>query len=520
MKRTQTSLLYSERALDAVAAFVKDNRYTIWGSLLSAFLAYTFMITNKLPNHDELFALFNKGTTVESGRWGLDILSRLLPDVSVPWLYGVISIVLLTIGSCLIVRIFKIKTRILQMLLGGIILTFPAQISTFTFMYTASAYAVAFLLAVAAVYFLTLPGKKNWLIAALCFIGSLSIYQAYLSITVSLLLLYLFFELLNGREDEKKTFIRGLGFVAFLVISLLMYWLATKAVWHFTGRAMGQYADSAFSLDARSLLNSVKNAYVAFYHTFRYRVNGLIISRVSLLIHLLIFALTGCAALFQILKKNGKQIALLLFLLLLLPLGIGSMYVLFSEQSIHTLVLYSYIAVYVLFAGIVESCQQADIWGRPGNKLMLYGSDAVVFCMAVILAGNIFVANKSYLYMHLSYENTYFYTTAILTQLQDTPGYHKDAKVAIVGQWQEPDFYSERFYELNQLKGVNTLSPNAYSIAGFFQYYNGVSLNLVAEEEIDRIAASSEFQQMESYPNHGYIQTIDDTIVIKLSDVS
>lgn len=521
MSLSNTSGLFTERMFGKLSDMIRDNRYTILGSLISGFLAYTFMIANKLPNHDELYSLFTKGTTIESGRWGLELVSLLFPDVSIPWLYGVLSILILTIGACMIVRMFSIKSKVLQFLLGGLIIAFPSQIGTFTFMYTATAYAAAFLLSVAVAWLVCKEDKKLHMIAACCMVLSLSIYQAYFAITVSLLILHLFFRLLYDREEAGNVFSKGLYAVLFLIASFLLYWIATKIVWRLSGIGMGDYASSALSLDIRSFAERIGNAYVSFFRILRYRSNSIITTRLSVVIHFLLLGLTGIAAfVFVAEKKKPGQILLLLLLLLMLPLGINSMFLVFQEGSIHTLVLYSYISLYVLFAGMIEYGICTERLQKTWTKLLGNMADLAVMGMAVILASNIYVANKAYLNMHLAYENTYYYTTSILNRLQDTPGYTKESKVAIIGEYQLPDFYYEQFYDLMQLMGTRKLSPNAYSIEGFFELYNGVKINFASAEQKKSLAQSAEFHAMESYPNYGYIQTIDDVIVIKLSDIS
>lgn len=520
MKNSEISGLYSEKLLDMAAGFVRNNRYTILGSLLAGFLAYMFMITNKYPNHDELVAMFTAGATVESGRWGLEILSKLFPDMSMPWIHGIVSMTLLTLGSCLIVHIFQIRTRILQMLLGGLIVAFPAQICTFTFMYTASAYAIAFLLAVAAVYFMTRERIWHRIAGAACLVGSLSIYQAYLAIVVSLLILYYFFALLCGQMDTKGALIRGLGAILLLLASLVIYWLISQAVWRVTGVGMGQYAGSALALDIGSIPGQIKAAYTSFFRTLLFRENGIVVTRLARVAHPILLALTLCMTLlWGIRSKKWGALLLMLLLLALLPLGIGCMYLLFSGESIHTLVLYSYIALYVLFAGVVECSLTAGSRSGLAEKWIRLSSDGMILLMAAVLAGNIYIANKAYLSMHMSYENTYFYTTAILTRLQDTPGYTTDSKVAIIGEYTEPYYHDVFFSDLEQLIGVRKLSPNAYSIGGFFEYYNGIPLRLASREEIESVAGTEAFHEMACYPNDGYMEMIDGMIVIKLSEL-
>ena len=138
--------------------------------------------------------------------------------------------------------------------------------------------------------------------------------------------------------------------------------------------------------------------------------------------------------------------------------------------------------------------------------------------MSIIILSNVYTANKAYLNMYLSYENTYSVTSSIIAQLQNTPGYTVESKVALVGEWPEPAFYDIYFADLYDLMGVGGISVNTYSIEYFFEYYHGFAINLVAEEEKEAISNNPEFTELSPYPNYGYIKRIDDIFVVKLSE--
>lgn len=89
------------------------------GTVLSGFAAYTFLITNKLINYDDLAALFGTGASLVLGRWGRVFIPRFFPTYSVPWLWGIFSIFVMGIACCMIVKIFEIRSKTLQFLLGG-----------------------------------------------------------------------------------------------------------------------------------------------------------------------------------------------------------------------------------------------------------------------------------------------------------------------------------------------------------------------------------------------------------------
>lgn len=78
---------------------IREYRYVIFGTMLIGLLAYAFAFTNKIPNHDDLAALFSKGTTGQSGRFGLQWLTRIFPNYSMPWIYGILSLAIIAVGN-------------------------------------------------------------------------------------------------------------------------------------------------------------------------------------------------------------------------------------------------------------------------------------------------------------------------------------------------------------------------------------------------------------------------------------
>lgn len=90
----------------------RKYRVVLLSSVITAALAYFYAFTNKLPNHDDISQLFAKGTALESGRWGLEVLSYIFPDFSMPWINGIISIALIFISVCFIINLFQIKNKV------------------------------------------------------------------------------------------------------------------------------------------------------------------------------------------------------------------------------------------------------------------------------------------------------------------------------------------------------------------------------------------------------------------------
>ena len=172
------SLSITDRFSDWILNWIWENRLSFFSTLVFGLIAHMFALTNKLPNHDDVVYLFSKGETITSGRWGLELLRYLIPDYSMPWLHGIVSLLFLSVSVAMIIRLFHIISRLSQIILCGLIIAFPSQIGTFCYMYTSSAYAIAFFLSVLAVREAAQNNWRHWLFSvglivliALIFLG-------------------------------------------------------------------------------------------------------------------------------------------------------------------------------------------------------------------------------------------------------------------------------------------------------------------------------------------------------------
>ena len=196
-KHSGSGTLLLEKITASASAFLHQYRHPFFASFFFGLLAYGFVLTNKLVNHDEVASLFTKGATVTSGRWGLGALDSIFPNYSMPWIYGLITIVLVALSVCLMIQIFHIKNRLLQVLLSGCIVAFPSLIGLFGYMFTSCSFALSFFLAVCSAALLHTRNKWFLLPALGCLVLSLSIYQAYISVAAGLLVLVLIQQLLE-----------------------------------------------------------------------------------------------------------------------------------------------------------------------------------------------------------------------------------------------------------------------------------------------------------------------------------
>ena len=81
-------------------------------------MAYAFAFLNKLPNHDDVVYLFGKGATTDSGWWGIELLRLVIPDYSLPWLHGIVSLVFLAAAICMMLDLFRFQNVLTKLLLS------------------------------------------------------------------------------------------------------------------------------------------------------------------------------------------------------------------------------------------------------------------------------------------------------------------------------------------------------------------------------------------------------------------
>ncbi len=521
MKQQHNRPLLLELGTNWVLENWKISKLPFLASMLVGFLAYTFAFTNKLVNHDEVFTLFFKGGTVSLGRWGLGGLDTIFPNISMPWIYGIFTIVFIAVAACVILRIFSIRNPVLQVLLSGSIMVFPSLIGTFGYMFTVAPYALSFLSAVAAVRLLTLQKNRYCILAAfVCMVFSLSIYQAYISVAASLLLLLVIQQLLQG-EEVPSAVKNGIFYVVFLVVSLGAYYGATQIINILKDVSFNDYANGNISFQLSSIPTDIADAYQSFFRYFLDGHCGLLPTPLSRNVHGILLGIT-MALLFLVLcyprRKEALRLLLIAGLLVLLPLAINCMHLFTTPDAVHTLVLYGFISVYVLIAIVADACLSLFSQVSWQNFLRQAMLDVVTLGLAVIVFSNIYTANAAYLNLHLRYENAYSFYTSLANDLKNTPEFTEDTKIAILGTYQDPIFYEENFPFLLHLTGVKGFLPDSYSRARFLEFYLGLSIPEASEAEMKAIQESPEYIQMPCYPYYGSTALFGDVLVVKLSE--
>ena len=469
--------------------------------------AYLFVFTDKLLNLDEIAGLFGKGESISSGRWALALTSYVFPDVSMPWINGMLSLLLLTAAACLTVRIFEIKSTLWQVLLGALLVVFPSQIVTFSYMFTCAPYALAVLLAVGSVYVLVCR-EGRWRYAASCAMLALSlgIYQAYLSVAASWCVVYLLKRTLDGEWDVRRIVRGGVTCAAYLALSLAAYFAINKIVMLAAHTQYNSYADASFQTDIKSMLFGLRVAYTAFLGYFYRGYYHLVASGASKLMHYLCLAVVGAELVLWFIKDRPQRArgVMAAVLLALLPLGVNCLYVISAQR--HTLMLYSFTAAYILAAVAAESLMARR--HAPAR-------DVLALALAVIVGCNVLYANRLYLKMKLEYENAYAFYSELTARVKAAPGYGEGTMVLLTGDAHELLHAADEI-DTSDLVGIMEGLINVYSRSDFLTYYAGFDPPTFDWAQWDASGAAAEIEDMPIYPYDGSVKCIGDFVVVKL----
>lgn len=475
-------------------------------ALIAGLSAYLFVFTNKLLNLDEIAGLFGKGESLSSGRWALALTSWVFPDLSMPWINGMLSLFMLIAAACITVRVFEIKSGFIKAVLAALMVVFPSQIVTFSYMFTCAPYALAVLLAVLSVYVvLCTRGKPRFCVGAVLLAFSLGIYQAYLAVPASFCVVYLIKLTLDGECSVREIVRKGLECLLYLFLALVVYYLVNKLAMTLTHTEYNSYADASFQTDIESVLFGIRVAFTAFLGYFYRGYYHLVATPLSAALHFLCLALCGFELVVFMFKCRDKsRVALLLLLLFLVPLSVNCLYIVSAQR--HTLMLYSFVAVYILSSVSCESLM------REKHHAV---RDILCAAMAVIVFCNVFYANRLYLKMKLEYENAYAFYSTLTSRIKETPGYGEDTMVFITGDAHELLHESDEI-DTSDLVGIMEGLINVYSRSDFLTYYAGFAPPTFDWAKWDASGAIAEVDSMPIYPYDGSVKLVDDFIIVKL----
>lgn len=493
-----------------LTTLINELKLPFGSGVICGLIAFMSAFTAKLSNHDDLEYFFTKGATLDSGRWFLALTSYVFPDVSMPWIYGVISIVLLSLASCIIIRTFEIKNRLLQVLLAGAMVTFTAETHTLAFMFTSAPYALAVLMIAVSVYIFLHGAKHKFSLSMILLCFALAIYQAYISLAAALFVAYFIAKTFEPEWDWRQILRRGSECILLLICSLVLYFVANKVIMTVTGTEYNSYAQKSLSLSDLNVFRGIYNAYRLFAKSILKQNAMLIPTGFSTAVHILLLIICAVLSL-RVAKRNmdfGKRV-LLIALAVIFPLAVNCLDVMTGGG--HPVEYYGFATIYVLATAVLDAER-----GRDCGRLC----DAGALCLAMIMLCAVLYSNRAFLKQKLAYEEAYGYYQQILSAVKMNPDYTGEERLVLAGG--AKNMYSVSENELGKVL-INTDLAGAYSRDKLLKTYLGYGTeieNMICPSYGNGLYPDDElieiYEAMPVFPANGSIIKIDDMMFVRI----
>jgi len=497
----------------------KKYKFAICIFLIVSVVVHIPLITDNILTAD---VLLNTGYysgyawEISLGRFGLYFLGLFKGFLVIPNVEFFLSILLLLSSYISLLEIFDIKGKVVQVFLGVLLAVSPIVSATLLFNYCSLAYLLAFFLSICSIYLLVFAKNKiiKYLLPVLFIAIALSMYQAYLAVILTLLLLFDMIQLLR-KKFSFKVFFKYLGIV---VLGTLLYYLLMKLSLIIFNIDMSSYR-GANTFDIKTILEipgRIKDAYISFYQFYFTDtiVNNTNVWMNVLNIGLFILFLVGIIYNFVKRKISWKKILLFIIFLLILPIMVNVVTILFSDTTMQLLMSSSYLLLFFLIAYLAYD-----------NKILNIFL-VIIFCF--MIRGYIIQDSSTYQNLAITYQKTYDIASDINDKIKEI-GYKKE--IMITGSLDQNKYYTRKNKtEISNISNYIYGFVSNYSLfwdeytnmkngwSRFMELYLGSSINFISEDKYQEILKTDEFNNMKIYPDEDSVKVINDVIVVKLAN--
>ena len=496
------------------------SRAAFFGCFGAGLLVHLYAFTNLIPNADGLSRVFDPQQMTISGRWFLHYASALNGFTQMPMAIGVLSLVLLGLAAALVAGLLRLNSRLLAGAAGAVMAAFPCMGYTFLYLFTASAYCLAILLAAASVW-LARRGRTGWLLGVCALALSMGIYQAYASVAIGLSLAVLLRETLDPEATFPRTLRLGVRLAAFLAAGAVLYYGVLLIFLKVKDLELLSY----LGMDAASagyplgklpglIFQSYKQVIAFFF--LPGSANGFT-SGWMVVLDVLLLGLGGACLVLRLGAKGLRgapwRWAGALTMAALLPLGVDFGQIL-SPYSVPTpLMKYAFVTVYLAALVLADLTDGAPLKGvETGALALAWSAVFLVFCLNT--------NNLLYTASAQAHRATESYITRLLARVEDCPGYEPGMEIAIVGAIPAEQLVSH----IPSYAQVDHYSVPIHTVAHLnkhLYYYLNDWLNFPAEEPDEEtmkaVSRSPEFQAMPLYPAQGSVRVVDGRVVVRLA---
>ncbi len=513
-------------------------RMTIDEKILKQSFLYTFMIglvahgycfLNLMVSHDSLndFFVSDKWERASFGRIFYSIyISLTRGRIVLPWLIGILTLCWISIAVYFIVKMFCIKKSGLILLVSGICVTNPTVYAlSATYIHDLDADMLAMMLSVAAVYLwskaIEKKGDKKSVFVALLLAAALQsitlgIYQSYISLTITLIVIISMKDLLREKEC-KDVLSNGFYGIAMLIVAAILYLFELKIFEVLTGISTmnSQTYNGVGNLSqilTGNVFGNIVNTYKSFLDAFKKLILTSYPENISLMIHAVFVVCIAVISITGISKIEWKSKILFVVLALLMPFGMNTTYFL-SNGVGHILTQYAIWMLYLLGLVLVLWMEKAEAMSASAKKWIYI---IALGCLCLTVGENIQTSNTIYMKKDLEYQSTLSYMTRVVDRIEEYPEYIPgETPVMFIGE-KVQGITRSGFERYSVITGVNSTSSITYYdvYEDYFEYVLGRPISFHYDEAFKN---DERVIQMPSFPQGGSVEMIDGVLMVKLS---
>ena len=431
----------------------------------------------------------------------------------------------------ILMDIFEVKSKLIAVIIGGLMVVYPMVTSLFSFMFTTWPYFMGLVFSFQAVRVLTRGFSiKNLIISSVWLALCLSLYQAFLGVAICLFLLKMLFDVINGKTDSVATYaLQGISYVVELVLGLGIWAAVAKIIRTVKHIELETYKgwDEGYNLAKfpSKLIEALKS-----FLTFR--MEGINALRYLRMISLLIFVLTLVMIVMLLIKSRANIWVRLSAIVgvIFMPIGMTIVYLLSTsdEYQVSTLMIYAEVFVYIIPLLLLEVYDNFE--NALAGKLSQVVAGLMIMCTTVMTVGYVYLDNAAYNKAAIFQEQANVYMAALLANIKSTEGFSDDMEIVFVGFNNVADATINEVASKEEMDGIQ-LEKYYNSLEEMLNY--GVNIqylrdhigignaNMTIEDpnQDTSISEMPEVQAMPTYPNDGSIAIIDDMVVVKMGEL-
>ena len=524
---------------DLRANMRKEWKTAFWTVFILGILIHFPVMAGDYPNHDGLASMYFDQNMITSGRWFLTVACGFSSYFSLPWVTGLFSLVFLGVGAAVLIEFLEIKTEPGIILISGLLVSFPALASTYAYLYTADGYCLALCLVFLALMF---TKKREWgfVPGGVCLAFSMGTYQSYLPFAI-LLSIYGCLMVLMGENTVKRKVKNILRYLYMGLIGVGLYYVILQILLKIQGKELDTY-QGINGMAAGGSLPFAEKLQTIYKDFFAFTANGNVLynNKISFAALAVLGVITAVLAVRLILRrgywKKWYFYLICLTAVLVMPIAFNVILLISPNVTYHLLMRYQWCMVPVLLLafllrfgfGQTELSGQfspfrrrdPEVLKKPSVICNIVMQWATLLCAAALVLNYGVTDNIAYSNLQKKYEKTYAYCLRLADRMEQTEGYYTGMPVAMVGvqnkeNLPETDITGAVTGSMIGMSGDYLVYTDT-NYQAFMKHYLGVTIELVSDEEMERIYRTKEYQELRSFPNHGSMKVVDGVLYIKM----